>query len=761
MLRNTNATLLLLLALTALFCMVAYWKRVQLRGWVDRVESFFIPEPSGSGHSLWAIFVVSFGTLYVELAMIRWIGTEVRIFAYFQNLALIACFLGFGLGCYQAKLRKRWVLGVTSIALLIALVEAPVVQWQNFLTHLSNTLGLSPDANLWGVIWFQSKTFGMPLFVASAVVVAVFLLLLVLMMLPFGQSIGSYLENAPNPIKAYSVNLIGSIAGIWTIAALAYLSLEPRYWFALGFASLLLIKPRTRRFAALVMVLLAVTLVFLRYPHTETEQTHWSPYQKLRVVSRGEQQYSVQVNNTGYMQLANGTPEFLARHPEIEQRFRREGAYDSPYQFTKARDRVLILGAGGGNDAAAALRNGVNQIDAVEIDPVILSLGQRFHPEHPYSSPKVQKVVNDARAFLRQDHEKYDIIIFALLDSHTNFSDFSNMRLDNYVFTEEAFREARRLLKPNGVLVLRFMVWPPWTWIGQRFNVMLTDIFDHAPVVYQSPPIGLFSPGTVFITSDGPDLWTRASDPELVAMMNANPPNFTLSLADAPLKTTDDWPYVYHRGPSIPRTYITVSLILLGMAFLMVRRTFNLKQADAWQFFFLGAGFLLIETQLITRLALYFGTTWIVNCLGITAILFMLVLSNIYVARRRPKNLLFYYLLLTICLVANYFFPWQQLPYSAQTVGILLSIAYSFPLFFAGVAFTEMFRRSTQKASAFGANIVGAVAGGLAQNVSFIIGMNSLLLLGALFYISAALFGALSLRKERRLTATQTLAERA
>ncbi len=752
MFSNNNLPYILALGFVCLISIVGYLKRAQLKRWTGQVEPFFIPNQSASGHTLWPIFLVSFGTLFIELAMIRWIGTEVRIFAYFQNLALIACFLGFGLGCYLASKPKNWVLGATSIALLIALVQVPIRPWQKFLTQLSNTLGLSSDANLWGVIWFRPETSGILLFAASAVVVACFLILLVLMMIPFGQSIGHYLDKAPNPISAYSVNLLGSIAGIWTIAALAFLSLPPAYWFALGFGLLLLIQPRSWRYAALVLVLLAGSLVFLRYPDTATEQTHWSPYQKLRVVNRGDQQYSIQVNNTGYMQVANATPEFLARNPEIEQRFRKEGAYDSPYNFTKSRERVLILGAGGGNDAAAALRNGVNQVVAVEIDPVILSLGERLHPEHPYSSPKVQKVVNDARAFLRQEHEKFDVIIFALLDSHTNFSDFSNMRLDNYVFTEEAFREARRLLKPDGVLIVRFMVWPPWEWIGQRFNVMLTNIFDRPPVVYMAPPIGRFSPGTVFITSDDPDLWVRAARPELAAMMAANPPNFTLSLADAPRKTTDDWPYVYHRSPSIPRTYVTISLILLALAFFMVRGTFDPRQVNVWQFFFLGAGFLLLETQLISRLALYFGTTWIVNCLAITAILFMLVLSNIYVARWRPKNLLVHYLLLVICLLTNYFVPWHQLPYSAQTVGVLLSIAYSFPLFFAGVVFTEMFRQSTNKANAFGANIVGAVAGGLAQNLSFIVGMEALLLLAALFYGSAALFGALTLRKPAALS---------
>jgi hypothetical protein len=94
---------------------------------------------------------------------------------------------------------------------------------------------------------------------------------------------------------------------------------------------------------------------------------------------------------------------------------------------------------------------------------------------------------------------------------------------------------------------------------------------------------------------------------------------------------------------------------------------------------------------------------------------------------------------LVLFLLINYFFPWQRLPFEARTVGVLLSAAYALPVFFAGLIFTETFRRFPRRSSAFGANIVGAVAGGLAQNASFVVGMKALLLIAALFYSSAAL----------------------
>ena len=84
---------------------------------------------------------------------------------------------------------------------------------------------------------------------------------------------------------------------------------------------------------------------------------------------------------------------------------------------------------------------------------------------------------------------------------------------------------------------------------------------------------------------------------------------------------------------------------------------------------------------------------------------------------------------------------------TTSTIGIMLSAAYCVPLFFAGVIFAETFRRATNKSGAFGSNIIGAVAGGLAQNLSFVIGLKALLLLAAVFYTFAGLFTALGLRR--------------
>ena len=732
-----EALILTVLVLLAIMAFFVYRERRYLATWLAGLSRYFSPEPKLDGKVNWRIFWISFTCLYVEIMLIRWVGTEVRVFAYFQNLALIACFLGFGLGCYWAGRHKSLIFSLFGIAGLVILAEAPLRTWQDFLIVLSGRLSVSPDAAMWGyrgemagpMSWFL-------LLLASIAATTIFLLLLLIAMIPLGQWTGFYLDRATNPIQAYSANLLGSVAGIWIFAGMSFLWLPPVYWFVLAVALLVLMPPVSWRLG--VAALIAVVCIFplVRHSHHPDSKTYWSPYQRLDIQTLGNDEYGVYVNNTGYMGMANVTPDFLRRNPKIADDLE-FSSYDAPFRFAQSSDNVLIVGAGAGNDASAALRNGAKDVDAVEIDPVILSVGERLHPDQPYKSLRVHKILNDARAFLRQSKSKYDVIMFGLLDSHTQFSDYSNMRIDNYVYTEEAFRQARSLLTPTGIMVVKFEVRAPWTWMGQRFYATLAQVYGRPPVVFSATGMGELAGATVFIESNDPALWVRSTQPRLAAIVSKNALKFPLTVTEAPPIATDDWPYVYHRRHSIPRTYLTVSLIVLVLALFLVRGNLEPSKASTWHFFFLGAGFLLLETQLVSRLALYFGTTWLVNCVALTAVLLVLVLSNLYVAQKKPARLGPFYFWLVLFLLANYFFPWAALPFSARTIGILLSITYAVPVFFAGVIFTSSFSRYEEKSAAFGANIVGAVAGGLAQNVSFIFGMKALLIFASVFYVLA------------------------
>jgi len=701
-------------------------------------RTFVLLEDHPRKRILWPLFVVSFASLYLELMLIRWIGTEIRIFAYFQNLTLIACFLGFGVGCYRSTERKPLLFEAGTLGLLVLLVGLPFAPWRSLLEMLSAALSFSPDAQTWSAI-FAKGTSPVSLSIVSILLVSSFLLLVVATMVPLGQWVGTYLDAAENSVTAYSINLLGSLSGIWVFAGMSFLRLAPFFWYTVAFILFLLVRPRVRQSDPVRILLCGGSLLLLAYAAFWNGQVHWSPYQKLELRPLPHQEFNLLVNNTGYMTLANLSPAYLAANASLADNYK-NSSYDAPFRFVGSRDRVLIVGAGAGNDADAALRNDARRVDAVEIDPVVYSLGKQLHPDHPYDSPRVHVIVNDARSFLRKSPDTYDVIVFGLLDSHTEFSGYSNMRIDNYVYTEESLREAKRLLKKSGVLIVKFEVRAPWTWMGQRFYSMFNDLFGRPPVVFFAPAVGGMLSATAFIASNDSSVWNRAAEPELAEFIQRNPPPFSRDLFQAPSPTTDDWPYVYHRGHTIPRTYLTISVILLGLAVLSLRRAFRPARSSTWNLFFLGAGFLLLETQMISRLALYFGATWWVNCIALSALLLVLVGANLCVEFRMARSLAVWYVAAIASLLAIYFINWNGLPFGSAAVGALLAAGYCVPVFSAGVIFTETFRRSEDKSASLGSNIIGAVAGGLAQNASFMIGLKALLLLAAGFYVLAAVF---------------------
>src|SRR5678816_3416466 len=75
------------------------------------------------------------------------------------------------------------------------------------------------------------------------------------------------------------------------------------------------------------------------------------------------------------------------------------------------------------------------------------------------------------------------------------------------------------------------------------------------------------------------------------------------------------------------------------------------------QLFFLGAGFMLIETKAVVTMALLFGSTWVVNSVVFFAVLVMILLANYWMLQFKPARLWPYYLGLFIALLANTLVP--------------------------------------------------------------------------------------------------------
>jgi spermidine synthase len=683
--------------------------------------------------SLFSLLLASALTLFAELALIRWVATEVRVFAYVKNLALLLCFLGFGLGCALARQRPRWRTATTALLGLIVIVRLP---WRGpqVMESLSQYLGAAQDVE----IWATQAVHDTPGFLLAVAITAILLLLITFIFIPIGQTVSRQLELAPSPLYGYSCNLAGSLAGIVAFFAVSWLALPPAVWFAIVLVAMAMLQSNRDNSLRIVAAAVPITLLLFD-PSTPHHFTLWTPYQQIELEDktfpdgalRGSE---IRVNHAGYQTIVNLSPDFLARHPLKEAQD--NNPYNLPFRFAVPNPSVLIVGSGTGNDVAAALRHQSRAVDAVEIDPKILDLGRRRHPERPYGDPRVSAHITDARAFMKRTTARYDVILFGLLDSHTQLSDYSNMRLDNFVYTEESFREARALLAPDGVLFVKFYVNHPF--IGQRLFEMLTRTFGKAPVVVYAPS-SYSTSATCFAISTSGEVEARvAADSRLSQMVAAGRPSFL----DTPevAVTTDDWPYLYHQGHWIPGIfYLLSALVILLAAMLYFQIPEAKSQVPSLFFFGMGAGFLLLETQVVSRLALYFGTTWQVNGIVIGAILTALLFANYVIERQQrawPRAWSVAGILAGIIL--PYFIPFNRIPGSAAVVGAFAAFIFAIPIFFAGLLFASEFRLAKSPAAALGANILGAVVGGLLENLSLIIGLKALLLVAALLYCLAA-----------------------
>jgi SAM-dependent methyltransferase len=709
--------------------------RIAVAAYDGRERGSALAESPQDQRRVWRLLLASFLVLFTELAFIRWIAVEVRIFAYFKNLALLLCFLGFGTGCALVRKPARWNTAVAALFGLLLMVRCPWGRGQP-LENLSQNLGAAADMS----IWDTHPTVSLAAFAAAAALSAVLFLLVVWVFVPLGQEVGRQMNLTPQPLIAYSLNLAASLAGILAFLGASRLMLPPWVWLGvvvLGFALLQGNRTRQMLFASLLVPL----VLLLHEPSDHDHYSKWTPYQQIdftRIYApNGEMTAGVvRVNHVGYQMIVNLSSDFLSRHPNLRKQPLEENPYNVAFRFAAPKPMVMVVGAGTGNDVAGALRNGSSAVDAVEIDPFILEIGKKEHPEHPYDSSRVAVHLTDARAFLKRSPRHYDLILFGLLDSHTQLSDYANMRIDNFVYTQESFREAKAHLKPDGVLFVKFEVRHPW--MARRIAEIMASTFGKEPVVFNVQSSYAAGARCFVISSSNRVQQALAGDLQLASFVARNPVDLENGVVPV---TTDDWPYLYQRDKTIPRPYWSISTIIVVLALALYWKNFAERPRKSSLFFFcMGAGFLLLETQVISRLALFFGTTWQVNGVVISAMLVALLLANAVV--ERSSKLLspaWNFGALLAGLAVAFWFPFERVVGSPAIVGTVAVVVFSVPVVFAGVLFASQFRNVESQSAALGANLLGAVAGGLMENFSLVFGMRALLLIAMGVYAGAGI----------------------
>lgn len=117
---------------------------------------------------------------------------------------------------------------------------------------------------------------------------------------------------------------------------------------------------------------------------------------------------------------------------------------------TSTVDRVALIGVGAGTMVRSTRTLAPTaQIDAVDIDPVVLKAAQRFFS--PPMGPGIRYVAEDGRRFLDGSAGNYDLVF---LDA------YSGLRIPPQMTTREFFTLVRARMTPEGVLAANIIAAP-------------------------------------------------------------------------------------------------------------------------------------------------------------------------------------------------------------------------------------------------------------------------------------------------------------
>jgi spermidine synthase len=665
-------------------------------------------------------------SLFLELSIIRWQGTIFEFFAFYKNYGLLACFAGLGLGYALSRNESGIPLNLT----------VPLFAWQ-FALLIFLRFGMpGPSFSLATMPFREQLSMGLQM-ATPGQIVAVYLLLTVVFLLtalafvPVGQLCGKLME-CKSQLSAYGLNLFGSALGVFLMFLVSFLWTPPVIWFGMCFVTLLFFLERTPKTLLLGMMFTMLATLALAWPVNPLWNRIYSPYQVLDIGYSSEGLMIIRAAGHYYQRIHNLSNTAIQATSDPKLQGIRD-YYDLPYRIHPGPNEVAIVGAGSGNDVAAALRSGAQHVDAIEIDPAILLAGQANHPEKPYDSPRVHAIVNDARSFFRNTKSHYDLIVYGLLDSHTLLSHASSVRLDSFVYTIEGLREARSQLKANGVLSLSFSVLNDD--LGTKIYQMMREAFDGKEPICIS---ALYDGSVIFIQSKNGDLaitpsvLSEAHFAERSAFYRKSPITIDLS--------TDDWPFLYMPRRVYPVSYLLVLGLVLLLS-LMLHASFFRERPEVSHlpFFFLGAGFMLVETKAITEMGLAFGNTWQVIAITIVSILVMAFLANSIVQLLRVSVPYVPYVFLFVSLAAGWWIAKAGgLP--STTAGRVGTVALlTCPLFFSGIIFSTLLSTQSRISSAMSMNLAGAMCGGILEYNSMYFGFHFLYLLAIGLYAAAFL----------------------
>ncbi len=252
------------------------------------------------------------------------------------------------------------------------------------------------------------------------------------------------------PERVYLVEAFGSFSG-GILVSFIFVQLMPPYGILILSVSLLLICGLViLRRERLLFIPISILFLFIQIDNIE-KFFRKQQMQNQNLIGLRQSRYGVIAVTKSEAQVnfyVNGVYDFAFPDP-----YTSEEAVHYPLLLHPGPRRILLVGGGEGGCIAEIFKHPtVEKVTYLELDPLLFQMGKRYTKQDLGRFKGLETVFGDARFFIKNTKERYDVVII-------NLPDPTNAQLNRF-YTQEFFQEVKRVLLPSGIFSIRITT-PP------------------------------------------------------------------------------------------------------------------------------------------------------------------------------------------------------------------------------------------------------------------------------------------------------------
>lgn len=373
-------------------------------------------------------------------SLVTFYGNEFSIGIILSNWLLLEAIGSFFIGRTADRAKN-----VTSLFVLFQILFSIFLPISIWLTRISRILIHIPQGEAVGLL---------PIFYLSLIILAP-VSILHGSQFTYGVKVYSNILHKESKSVGYSYILetLGTMLGgiIFTYLFIPYSnSMQTSIAIAsLAFLSSIFLAGRRLKIIPGVLLIISLFVLFSGEGNKLDEITVKSEWRGHKVLSHKNSHYgNICCTERGgeYTFFSDGVPIITTPTPDIELQ---EKFVHIPLLFHPSPKNILVISGAIGGVINEILKHKPKIITYVELDPEIIKMAKRYKTpltEREIASPVVDLEETDGRLFVKNTNEKYDVIL-------SGFSSPSCLQLNRF-YTEEFFKETKRILKTDGILVI-------------------------------------------------------------------------------------------------------------------------------------------------------------------------------------------------------------------------------------------------------------------------------------------------------------------